>query len=145
MRPHGLAGAVVVELVSNRPERTAAGAWFAADGHWLHLEQARALGRRWLMRFAGVRTLQQAEALRDRILRAPALVDEEALWVHDLVGADVVRSADGASVGRVRSVIANPASDLLELEDGTLVPVRFVVRRQGGRVEIDPPAGLLES
>jgi 16S rRNA processing protein RimM len=78
------------------------------------------------------------------VLRAPALEDADALWVHELVGATVVRAGDGAEVGRVRAVVANPASDLLELEDGTLVPVRFVVSAGDGRVEVDPPPGLLE-
>jgi 16S rRNA processing protein RimM len=40
--------------------------------------------------------------------------------------------------------VANPASDLLELESGALVPVAFVVDRAPGRITIDPPDGLFD-
>ena len=43
-----------------------------------------------------------------------------------------------------KAVQANPASDLLVLDGGQLVPLRFVVEHGPGRVVIDPPAGLLE-
>jgi 16S rRNA processing protein RimM len=42
------------------------------------------------------------------------------------------------------SVIANPASDLLELDNGALVPSVFVVESAAGRIVIDPPDGLFE-
>jgi hypothetical protein len=41
-------------------------------------------------------------------------------------------------------VEANPASDILVLDDDQMVPLRFVVDRQPGRLVIDPPEGLLE-
>jgi len=50
----------------------------------------------------------------------------------------------GRSHGHVASVEANPASDLLVLESGALVPLVFVVGRELGRLVVDPPAGLLE-
>jgi 16S rRNA processing protein RimM len=144
VRPHGLRGEVVVELVSNRPERASAGAAFATDAGQLNVAGARPFGNRWLMVFEGIADLSSAERLRGTVLKAPALEDDDALWVHELVGATVVRHGDGTAVGRVRAVIANPASDLLELEDGSLVPVRFVVAAGKGQVEVDPPPGLLD-
>ena len=47
-------------------------------------------------------------------------------------------------LGRVAAVEANPASDLLVLESGALVPMVFVVEAAAGRVVVDPPAGLLD-
>jgi hypothetical protein len=44
----------------------------------------------------------------------------------------------------VEAVEANPASDLLVLAGGTLVPVAFVVEQSPDRVVIDPPEGLLD-
>jgi 16S rRNA processing protein RimM len=44
----------------------------------------------------------------------------------------------------VVAVQANPASDLLVMEDGNLVPLRFVVRREAGCIVVDVPAGLFE-
>jgi 16S rRNA processing protein RimM len=144
VRPHGVGGEVVVELVSNRPERTAPGAVFDTDGGPLQVVQARPFGGRWLMRFAGVHDRKAAEAQRGRVLRSAPLVDDQALWVHELVGATAVRASDGTPLGRVVAVVSNPASDLLELEDGSLVPVRFVVGRAEGRLLVDAPAGLFD-
>jgi 16S rRNA processing protein RimM len=45
-------------------------------------------------------------------------------------------------------VIENPASDILELESGALVPLTFVVSVAGigddGLITIDPPDGLFD-
>ena len=60
------------------------------------------------------------------------------------VGAGVVTASGGDAVGTCVAVGANPASDLLELDSGALVPVVFVVDRAAGRVTIDPPEGLLD-
>ena len=144
VKPHGLQGEVVVDLVTNRAERAAAGVVFRAGAGSLEVLRCRPFGDRWLMTFAGVDSREQADALRGTVLRAPALEDRSALWVHELVGAEVVRAGDGTTAGRVVAVVSNPASDLLELEDGTLVPVRFVVEHAGGRVVVDAPAGLLD-
>jgi 16S rRNA processing protein RimM len=144
VKPHGLQGEVVVELVTNRAERAAAGVAFDSDAGTLEVARCRPFGGRWLMTLAGVDTLERAEALRGTVLRARALADGGALWVHELVGAEVTTSGDGVVVGRVAAVVANPASDLLELEDGTLVPVRFVVSHGGGQVVVDAPAGLFD-
>jgi hypothetical protein len=52
---------------------------------------------------------------------------------------------DGAVLGTVESVQANPASDLLVLSSGALVPLRFVVANEPGvRVTIDAPDGLFD-
>jgi 16S rRNA processing protein RimM len=72
----------------------------------------------------------------------------ETLWVHEMVGALVVDSS-GGSRGHVVSVVENPASDLLELDNGNLVPLRFVsgtlVREDGSRVlQVEAPEGLLD-
>ena len=50
----------------------------------------------------------------------------------------------GRSLGHVTAVEANPASDLLVLEGGGLVPLRFVVDHGPDRVVVDVPDGLLE-
>ena len=74
--------------------------------------------------------------------------DPDALWVHELVGRHGSSTPPGVDRGRVVAVVANPASDLLELESGALVPLRFVVggvetTPAGRRVRVDPPEGLL--
>ena len=143
-RAHGLGGEVVVAFVSNRPERAAPGAVLTtAEGTRLVVASSRATGTGWLVRFAGVESRPAAEALRGTLLFAEPIADDEAWWVHELIGAEVV-DGEGEVLGVVRSVVANPASDLLELEDGGLVPLRFVVARSGRRLVIDAPPGLLD-
>jgi 16S rRNA processing protein RimM len=144
VRPHGLRGQVVVELVSNRAERSSPGSVFSTDRGELRIEAVRPFGRRFLVTFAGVAGLDAAEELRDLVLRAPPLEDPSVLWVHELVGSEVIDHADGSRLGTVSAVVANPASDLLELDGGGLIPLRCVVDHARGRVVVDIPAGLLE-
>ena len=140
-RPHGLSGETVVDLVTNRPERMEAGSVLRTSSHELVVRCARKFSGRWLVRFEGVDDLEAAEALRGEPLLASPMLDDEALWVHELIGS-VVRSTAGEELGKVSSVLANPASDLMELEGGALVPVRFVVEHGPGSVTVDVPPGL---
>jgi 16S rRNA processing protein RimM len=143
-KPHGLRGEVVVELVTNRTERLAPGSVLrAGQGGHRSLEVVRSAPHqgRWIVAFAGLADRSAAEELRGTVLLAPPIQDPSALWVHDLIGSQVV-DAHGVGRGRVVSVVANPASDLLELEDGSLVPARFVVSAGPGTVTVDAPEGL---
>jgi len=143
VKPHGLRGEVVVELFTNRTERLAPGTVLGGPAGPLEVLRASPHHRRWIVAFAGVGDHRGAEALRGAVLTAEPLDDPDALWVHELVGSEVVDAA-GAAHGRVVAVEANPASDLLVLEGGALVPLRFVVEQAPGRVVVDPPAGLLD-
>ena len=84
------------------------------------------------------------QELRGLMLRARPIERPGTLWVHELVGA-TVESSDGRELGVVAAVEANPASDLLVLADGGLVPLRFVVSHEPGqRVVVDVPDGLFD-
>ena len=70
--------------------------------------------------------------------------DPDALWVHELIGS-LVDDGSGTELGRVTGVQANPASDLLVLDGGGLIPLRFVTGSDPGvRVTVDIPDGLLD-
>lgn len=156
VRAHGIRGEVVVEAVSNRPERFAPGAeLFSPNGDPFLIRTVTrqggpdAVGRptraRWIVGFEGVATRNEAERLRGTRLFGEPLGEpgEDEVWVHELIGAEVV-DVGGRSLGRVAAVEANPASDLIVLEAGGLVPMVFVVETTPGRVVVDPPAGLLD-
>jgi 16S rRNA processing protein RimM len=98
--------------------------------------------RRWRVRFEGFASREDVEPLHGLVLRAEPVDDPDVWFVHELIGLDIVL-ADGTVVGRCASVIENPAHDLLELDDGRLVPLPFVVD-VGDVIEIDPPEGLLD-
>jgi ribosomal 30S subunit maturation factor RimM len=55
-----------------------------------------------------------------------------------------VVDTDGAVLGTVTAVEANPASDLLVLDGGGLVPLRFLVDEEPGRLTVEVPPGLLD-
>ena len=145
VRPHGLRGEVVVELITNRSDRLTPGTVFVSPRGPLTISSSRPFQLRHLVQFDGVDTREQAEEIRDLVLRAEPVpeADADALWVHELVGS-VVRDADDTVLGTVKAVEDNPASDLLVLDNGGLVPCRFVVSHADGVVVVDIPEGLLD-
>jgi 16S rRNA processing protein RimM len=115
-----------------------------ADGRVLTVTASRPHQRNHIVSFDGVSDRGAAEDLQGLSLRAPAIEDPDELWVHRLIGAPVV-TMDGVDVGVVDAVEANPASELLVLDSGVLVPAAFVVeQRDDATVVIDPPEGLFE-
>ena len=156
VKAHGIRGEVVVEAVTNRPGRFAAGSVLYAGERALPVRRASVQGGpdpagrtrrdRWIVSFEGVDDRNQAERLRDTVLHGDPVGhddDPDELWVHELVGSELL-DPTGRVLGRVAAVEANPASDLLVLENGQLVPMVFVVEAAAGRVVVDPPAGLLD-
>lgn len=144
-RAHGLRGDVVITPVSNIPERFAPGATLWVDDRALVVETSRPNQHRFVVRFEGVSDREGADGLRGKLVEAEPLGEppEGELWVHELIGSEV-RDTSGAALGRVVSVEANPAHDLLVLEGGALVPMVFVVSSESGVVVVDPPEGLFD-
>ena len=141
----GVRGEVLVALTSDRTSRLDPGSVLTTDRGDLTVVSAARHQDRWIVQFEGFHDRDAAETWRGTVLRAEPFHedDTDTLWVHELVGASVVL-ADGSAVGTVTSVEANPASDLLVLDGGALVPVVFVVDHAPGRVTIDPPEGLFD-
>lgn len=144
-KPHGLNGDVVVALDTDVTERLASGSVLSTDAGPLVVRSARRHQHRWIVEFEGVTDRAAADELRGTVLRAEPVTDDDALWVHELIGAEV-RTVEGRSCGRVEAVEANPASALMVLPGGVLVPVAFIVDETDlpERVVIDPPEGLLD-
>jgi 16S rRNA processing protein RimM len=142
-RPHGIKGEVVVDLVTDRAERVEPGTVLDTDRGPLTVVTSRPFKDGYLVRFEGYVTRNETETLRGLVLRAEALPDGDELWVHELIGSRVVE-VDGTERGTVTAVEANPASDLLVLESGALVPLTFVVDADGGRIVVEVPAGLFD-
>ncbi|MFV0306499.1 MAG: ribosome maturation factor RimM [Desertimonas sp.] len=142
-RAHGVRGQISVELSTDRPERVEPGARWWAGGQWLTVAAAQRHQDRWLVTFDEIAGREQAQAFTNQAACAEPLEDPDALWVHQLIGAQVVER-DGTARGRCVAVIDNPAADLLELDGGALVPVVFVTDHGDGRIVIDPPDGLFD-
>jgi 16S rRNA processing protein RimM len=143
VRPHGLHGAVVVRLVTTETERLVAGSRLATDRGDLVVAASRPLKGRHVVTFEGVGSVEAAEALRGLVLRGDPIEREGELWVDELIGATVV-DRDGTRLGTIESVEANPASDLLVLAEGGLIPARFVVGQlTDGVLVVEVPEGLV--
>lgn len=159
----GLKGELRVYPDTDFPERfeTPGERWLLRPGQ-TEPESVKLLSGRYLdgkglyvITLAGVTDRNQAEALRDARLLVPATdrppLEEGEFHVADLVGLAVVEQTTGKQIGVVTDVL--PAgNDLLEVEltPGKKVLIPFVeaivpvVDLAQGRVEITPPAGLIE-
>jgi 16S rRNA processing protein RimM len=142
VRAHGLRGDVAVVLITERSERLDPGSTLQTDRGPLRVERSQLDGTRWLVHFAEITDRDNAESWRGVVLRAEPIRDDDELWVHDLVGCRVV-DAQGNDRGPVTEVQSNPASDLLVLESGALVPLTFLVDGPtDGVLRVDVPDGL---
>jgi len=142
-RAHGIRGEMFVSLTSDRVERVSEGSSLEAEGIWLTVVSSRPSAGRFIVRFAEIESRNDAEQMTGKVLRAHPLDDPEALWVHEMIGAMVV-DVEGTEWGRCVAVVANPASDLIELDSGALVPSVFVVESSAENIVINPPEGLFE-
>jgi 16S rRNA processing protein RimM len=139
---------VAVDLLTDRDERSTPGAEFVTTTGELLLAEARPHAKRWLFRFEGHTRRADAERIQGVELWAEPIEDPDALWVHELIGCRVLEG--DVDRGVVVAVRANPASDLLELDSGALVPVTFVLgppseAADGTRnLSVDVPAGLFD-
>ena len=77
------------------------------------------------------------------LLLAEPVEDADALFVHQLIGTTLI-DQDGVEHGTVTAVQANPASDLLVVDDTYFVPIRFVTSTTPSVVYVDVPEGLFE-
>lgn len=135
-RPHGRDGAFIVDRASEHGER------FAIDARlYVAREPARVVSSK----RAGGRVVVQlsvpvSRGARLELPRAelPEL-DEGQYYVSDLVGLRVVTD-EGAALGSIADVLPLPANDVIELDNGELLPlVRDCVLEvdvAGGRVVV---------
>jgi len=159
IRPHGRRGEVVVAPETDRAaERFRPGApLFRQRGPGaaaVEIRSSRALRDRWVLGFAGVESIEDAEGLRGLELKIPADALRElgpgGYYTHDLVGC-AVETVQGTAVGCVEEVRFGPGAQLLVVQgaDGeVLVPLAericVTVDVAGRRIVIDPPDGLIE-
>ncbi|WP_285725068.1 ribosome maturation factor RimM [Psychromicrobium xiongbiense] len=157
-KPHGIRGAVTVEVLTDNPEeRFVPGAVFATDpaSHGtLTVASARWNKAILLLEFEEIVDRSAAEALRGaRLLLETADEegdDEEGWYERELQGLSV-RVGDRV-VGTVAALQTMPAQDLLVVKttSGAEVLVPFVeeivpeVSVTGGYIVLNPPGGLFD-
>lgn len=143
-RAHGLRGDVFVQLVTDRTERLAVGTALHTSKGEVTVSSSKLLPNgRWVVKFDQIADRTAAEGWNNVALHAAPIEDADALWFHELIGSKVVE-ADGTDRGTCAKVLTNPASDILELDTGHLVPTTFVVSHTDGVITVDVPEGLFE-
>ena len=134
-RPHGLDGSFHVREAQHP---LAEGTKVVVDGAQHRVERRAGTDTAPLVKLDGVRDRESAAALTGRRLevaddRPPPAEGE---WLAaDLVGCEVT------GLGTVERVIAGPSCDVLELDDGTLVPLVkdavTAIDAGASRIEVD--------
>jgi 16S rRNA processing protein RimM len=159
LRPHGVRGEVVVEVLSDVPGRLAPGrslkaSWEGRAARTVTVESYRPHKTGALVRFAGAEDRDQAEELRDALLEVnrsevPEAPEGTYYW-YQLLGCRCW--VDGEDLGEVTDLVEDGGGLLLVVsKDGRQVPIPFVqsflkeVDVERGRIELDLPEGLLEA
>jgi 16S rRNA processing protein RimM len=137
-RPHGLAGAFVVERPSDDPAGSAPGATVYAGREPALVVECKRSGGRLVVRLD--RDVARGTALELPVSELPPAGDS-SYYVFELVGLAVV-AEDGRELGRVQDVVPGVANDVLELEGGIALPMVeecvLAVDLEGGRIVIAP-------
>lgn len=136
VRPHGIRGALVVEPLTDWPERFSPGAKMllerAGGGHEEVTVASGAMHKgRLLVTLEGLSDRDGAEALRGLYLSIrpcdASPLGEGEYWAHELIGLRVA-GPGGEDLGEVADVLCREAQDLLTVRrgDGTEFGVPFV-------------------
>lgn len=140
-KPHGLRGELVVDVLSDAPERFAPGSVMRASlargaSRDVTVEESRPFGGRLLVRLEGVGTREDAEALHGAELTIGAdqvaPLPEGMYYRFQLVGLRVATTR-GRHLGEVTDVFATGSNDVL------------VVRGASGEVLIPMTPGVVVS
>ena len=153
VRTRGIKGELVAVPLNDRRERFDQLKRVLANGAELEVERAWWHGDKLILKFRGVDTMTQAEALAGIDVCVPAserapLPDDE-FYLSDLIGCEVVDGVGGRIVGTVSGWQDAGGPPLLELADSpVLIPFARSICREidiaGKRIVIDPPQGLLD-
>jgi len=136
LKAHGVKGALRVELLTDFPDRFAAGREVLVAGRRLTVARSEGEEGSLLVTFEGIDDRNLAEPLVGAYCTVP-LAEARALpadrYYHfQLVGLRVVDARDARELGQVAEVLSYPANDVLRVtgRDGEiLIPmVRSVVR-----------------
>ena len=143
-KAHGLQGELSVHLVTNIAERVSPGSeLFLENKRKMLVKSSKPYKRNYLVMFDGVNSRSSAEELVGETLFGTPINDDSIIWVHEVIGSRIL-DEDRKEIGVVAAVESNPASDLLVLEDGSLIPMTFVVGHEEKIVHVEIPSGLLE-
>jgi 16S rRNA processing protein RimM len=122
-RPHGLDGSF--HVVGPAPQLLSQGAEIWVGERATEILRRAGTDARPILRVGLAADRTAVEALRGEPLRAPRAgappLEEDEYWAEDLVGCTVV--TESGELGTVARLLPYPSCELLELGDGTLIPL----------------------
>ena len=142
-----------MEELTDNPERFVAGASFSLDEGMFVISSLRRHQGVLLLKFAGINSRDDAEALRGTILTIPAderrQLDDNEYWPDQLEGLKALMP-DGSQLGTVTGVALGSAQDRLVVKTtgGSTIEIPFVdelvsdVHPSGGFVVVKLPPGF---
>jgi 16S rRNA processing protein RimM len=137
-KPHGLAGAFVIEEASDDPERFAVGATLLVGGEAVRVIESKRAGGRPVIQVDRVVERGAPIEIERTDLPQP---EEGEYYAFQLVGLEVAETG-GVQLGRVTEVSSGPANDVLELDTGLALPLVdacvLEVDLEGGRILVKP-------
>jgi len=163
VRSQGRHGEILADLLTDFPERFADRKRLyllasendrppvrevTLERHWLHKGRV-------VLKFAGVDSINDAEALRGLLVAVPAgeraPLTDDSLYVSDLIGCDVVDVAsEPLEIGKVRDVDREAGLLVVQPQRGEEVLIPFAkaylvaIDTVAKRIEMHLPAGLLD-
>ena len=154
LKPHGLAGEVQVQILTDFPDRfdTLKTVYVGERYTPAILESQRRHGRRMLLKFEGYDDLEEAEKLRGEMIYVPVdeavPLEEDEYYVHEIVGLQAW-TTEGEYLGRIEEVIHTGSNDVYVVRDSvreTLIPalsdVVLKIDTEQGRIEVQLMKGL---
>jgi 16S rRNA processing protein RimM len=158
-KPHGVHGDILVEIITDFPERLQEKVTFGLGGEsspeeFFEVHRVRYHKGRWLLSVCGLRDRESIEGWRGRYLFLPQLALDELpegfCYEHQIVGLEC-RAPDGQVLGHVTALDPGDAQSRLVIRRGHreyLVPyvpeIVLEVDIEDGSVLIDAPPGLLD-
>ncbi|HUS70623.1 MAG TPA: ribosome maturation factor RimM [Anaerolineae bacterium] len=153
-KPHGLAGEVEVQILTDFPDRFDMLKTVYVGERYTpaFLESQRRHGRRILLKFEGCEDREEAEKLRGELIYVPVdeavPLEEDEYYLHEIVGLQAW-TTEGEYLGRIEEVIDTGSNDVYVVRDGvreTLIPalsdVVLNIDIEHGRIEVQLMKGL---
>lgn len=154
---HGVRGAVVIDSWCDSPEVLCEikNMYYKKNEEFFELEVTKASVHkgRALVYFYGIDSIEAAQPLKNRVIyadRDDIPIDEDRVFLADIIGLEVFDERDGKRLGVLEDVIENPAQDIfaVKTDDGreVLVPAveEFIGHIDDEGVYLCPIPGMFE-
>ena len=115
IKPFGLRGRIVIESLTDFPDRFAPGSILLLDNQPFEVTASRTQKHRWVLKLKGIDSPEDAETLRGALLQVPEAdlhpLPEGQYYRFQVIGLLAV-TKDGRELGRVTDVLETGSNDV---------------------------------